>query len=236
VTIFSIIISYKKIKMKPFLRNLTLIIAMIISGTLLVDAQKGEFGLRFMPTFSSFEMKNSGGGTVKGDVTLGFGLGALLGFNFTNVVGIQGEVMYSSITQKYKELDVEHRVNLRYLNIPLLLSLNTGKTKAVNFNIVGGPQIGISAGSRLSTVGDNNLIAEPVLSVRRGDLGVAYGAGVDFALNAKRTFRFGLGYRGVLGLLDISDNNKSLTTDSYYILDRTNIKTNAAYFGLSLLF
>jgi hypothetical protein len=217
------------IKFLPFL-------VLLLSITIQANAQKGEVGLRFMPTFSSFEMKNAGGGTVDGDVTLGFGLGALLGFNFTNIVGIQGELIYSSISQKYKEVDVEHRVNLRYFNIPLLLSLNTGKTKAVNFNVVGGPQIGISAGSRLSTVNGNNTIPDPVLAVKKGDLGLAYGAGLDFALNTARTFRFGLGYRGVLGLFDISDNNASIATDAYYILDRTNVNTNAIYVGLSLLF
>jgi hypothetical protein len=210
--------------------------ALFFSLTINAHAQKGEVGLRFMPTFSSFEMKNAGGGTVEGDVTLGFGLGGLLGFNFTNIVGVQGEVIYSSISQKYKELDVEHKVNLRYFNIPLLLSLNTGKSRAVNFNIVGGPQIGISAGSRLSTVNGNNTIPDPVLSVKKGDLGFAYGAGLDFGLNTARTFRFGLGYRGVLGLFDISDNNASLATDAYYILDRTNVNTNAIYAGLSFIF
>lgn len=210
--------------------------AFLFAFTIKADAQKAEFGLRFMPTFSSFEMKNAGGGTVKGDVTMGFGLGALLGFNFSDNIGVQGEVIYSSVSQKYKELGVEHRVNLRYLNIPLLLSLNTGKTKAVNFNIVGGPQIGISAGTRLSTVGGNNTILDPVLSVKKGDLGLAYGAGLDFGLNPARTFRLGLGYRGVLGLFDISDNNDSIATDAYYIIDRTNINTNAIYAGISLLF
>lgn len=33
-----------------------------------------EFGFRFMPTFSSFDMKTSSGGTVKGEVTLAMAL------------------------------------------------------------------------------------------------------------------------------------------------------------------
>lgn len=202
-----------------------------------VDAQKAEFGLRLMPTFSSFEMQTSSGGTVKGEVTLGFGGGAFLGFNFSKHVGVQGEVIYSSVSQKYKELDVERRVNLRYLNIPLLLSLNTGKTRMVNLNLVGGPQIGISTGTNLFTSGgDGTNNPEAVLSVKKGDLGFAYGAGIDFALNEAHTFRLGLGYRGVLGLFDISDNSHTIATNAYYIIDRTHIKTNAIYFGISLLF
>lgn len=222
--------------LKNILISFFSVAALLYVFSIKADAQKAEFGLRLMPTFSSFEMKNSGGGTVDGEVTLGFGLGALLGFNFSDHIGVQGEVIYSSVSQRYKELEIEHRVNLRYFNIPLLLSLNTGKTKAINFNIVGGPQIGISAGTKLLTSGGNNATLDPVLSVKKGDLGLAYGAGIDFGLNPARTFRLGLGYRGVLGLFDISDNSGSIATDAYYIIDRTNIRTNAIYAGISFLF
>lgn len=210
--------------------------AILTLFTIRLSAQSAEFGVRFMPTFSSFEIKTSSGGNVKGEATLGFGIGALLGFNFTNNIGVQAEVIYSSSSQKYKEMDLERKINLRYLNIPLLLSLNTGKSKPVNFNIVGGPQIGISAGSKFSTNGGNVDNKLAVLSVKKGDLGLAYGAGIDFGLNAAHTIRLSLGYRGVFGLFDISDNSGTITTDSYYLLDRTHINTHAGYAGLSILF
>lgn len=202
-----------------------------------VANQNAEFGIRFMPTFSAIKLKTSSGGSIHGDVTFGFGIGALLGFNISKHVGIQGEIIYSSIAQKTKEQNVERRINLRYINIPLLLSLNTGKSKAVNLNVVAGPQIGFNVGSSITISGTpdpNN--PEAVLAVKKSDLGLAYGLGVDFGLNAARTFRLGLGYRGVLGLFDISDNSGTVVTDSYYVLDRTNVKTNSAYLGISLLF
>lgn len=85
--------------------------ALLLSITLKANAQKAEFGLRFMPTISKFEMKSSSGGTIKGQATLGYGIGALLGYNFSNHFGIQREVIYSIVTQKYKEQDVEHKIN-----------------------------------------------------------------------------------------------------------------------------
>jgi hypothetical protein len=211
--------------------------ALLFVGVYRADAQKAEFGIRFMPTFSSFAMKTSTGGTVKGDVTLGFGTGALLGFTFFDNVGIQAEVIYSSISQKYKELDVERKINLRYVNIPLMVALNTGKSKPVNLNVVAGAQLGISVGSSVSTKGgDGTNNVQAILSVKKGDLGFAYGAGVDFGINSSRTFRLGIGFRGVFGLFDISDNNTSTITDSYYILDKTRVKTYSGYIGLSFLF
>jgi opacity protein-like surface antigen len=210
---------------------------LLVVGALKADAQKAEIGFRFMPTFSSFDMENTTGGTVKGKVTLGYGAGAFLGFNLTENVGIQGEVIYSSISQKYKEVDVEYKVNLRYVNIPLMLSLNTGKTQTVNANLVAGLQVGVSVGSSVTTSGIHTTnYPEPLLIIKKGDLGFAYGAGVDFGLTPSKTFRLGIGFRGVYGLLDISDNSSNTTTDSFYILDKTHVKTYSGYIGISWIF
>jgi hypothetical protein len=209
----------------------------VIANTTIISAQSVEFGARFMPTFSQFDVKTSTGGTVDGTVTLGYGGGIFLGYHFTNNVGIQAEVIYSSINQKYSELDIEKKVNLKYVNIPLLLLLETSPTKAVNLSVVAGPQIGISVGSSFDNliVGDSvNL--DPVLSVKKGDLGLAYGAGLDFGLDPANKIRLGLGFRGVYGLIDISDNNNAQETESYYVIDKTKIKTYSVYLGLSILF
>ena len=213
-------------------------VIILFAFALKAEAQKKvEFGLRYMPTVSSFEMKTSSGGTVKGQATLGYGVGAFLGFNFTDHVGIQGEIIYSSISQKYKEMDVEREINLKYINIPLLFSLNSGKSNPVNLNIVAGPQIGLSVGSSVNSTGGNGTYtSQAVLSIKKSDIGVAYGAGIDFGLNEALTFRLGLGFRGVLGLIDISDNNKTADKDTYYIVDQSKIKTYSGYLGISFLF
>jgi opacity protein-like surface antigen len=199
--------------------------------------KKGEFGIRLMPTFTSFKLQAATGGTANTDVVLGFGAGVFLGFNFTEHIGIQGELIYTSITQKADSKNNGTKVNLRYVNIPLLFSLNTGKNKVVNLNLVAGPQIGFNVGSSLTTENTENVDnPQAILSVKKSDFGFAYGAGVDFALNSEKTLRVGLGYRGVVGLLDVSNRSNTNTTNSYYVLDRTHINTNAGYVGFSVLF
>jgi Outer membrane protein beta-barrel domain len=212
-------------------------LALILTSHSAANAQKGEFGVRFMPTFSNLSLNTSTGNTIEGSTTLGYGVGAFVGFNFNSHIGIQLEGIYTSITQKYKEQETNRKINLKYFNVPLLLSLNTNKFKVFNFNIVGGPQLGVSVGSSMeSTGGDGTTQTNGVLSVKKGDVGVAFGAGLDFGMNPAQTIRVGFGFRGVRGLFDISDNNANQATDSYYVLDRTKIKTNAVYIGASILF
>ena len=104
----------KNLIIKIILR--TSIAALLLVFALKADAQSVEFGLRAMPTFSSFDVKTSSGGTVKGEATIGYGFGALLGYNLSDHVGIQAEVIYNALSQKYKELDVERKVKLNYVN------------------------------------------------------------------------------------------------------------------------
>jgi hypothetical protein len=201
------------------------------------DNKKVELGARFMPTVSNFEMRNAEGEAVKGQLTFGYGVGVFVGVNFTPHVGLQGEIIYNSVSQRYKEQDSQHRVNLRYVNIPLLFSLNTGKSRRVNGNLVVGPQIGISAGGEVKTSDSGSgTTVRPLVVVKAGDIGLAYGAGVDFGLNPSSTLRLGVGFRGVYGFLDISDDSNAAETDSYLVLDRTHVKTYSAYAGLSFLF
>jgi hypothetical protein len=210
-----------------------------VTALLFVSALKGkaqdvEFGVRLMPTVSSFQMQSSSGNTIAGQANLGYGVGAFVGINFTNHIGIQGEVIYNSISQKYAEQGDNGQVNLKYVNVPLLFSLNTNKSKEVNLNVVAGPQVGINVGSSLITSGGNDAgNTQAVLAVKTGDLGVAYGAGLDFGLMSH--VRLGIGFRGVYGLINVGNDNTNTATNSYYILDRSYIKTYSAYIGLSFI-
>ncbi len=226
--------------MKNFMNKIsikTFASLVLFTCSLQAGAQKAELGVRIMPTFTSMSFKTMEGGTVSGQGTVGYGIGGFIGFNFTEHVGIQGEVIYTTLTQKYNEQNRQRTINLKYVNIPLLLSLNTGKSKPVNFNVVAGPQIGLSVGSSIKTTTDDGTDdTHAILSIKKSDLGVAYGAGIDFGLNTSQTLRLGLGFRGVFGLVDISDNSETTATDTYYVLDRTHLKTYSGYAGLSFLF
>jgi opacity protein-like surface antigen len=196
-----------------------------------------EFGIRLMPTYTALNVKTSDGGEISGSANIGFGAGAFLGVNLSNHVSILGECIYSSITQKTYDANVERKVKLKYVNVPILLSLNTNKSSFFNLNLVAGPQVGFNVRNSISISGTNEINnSQPILSVKKNDFGFVFGAGIDFGINHDRTARLGFGYRGVRGLIDINKNSGTQTSDAYYVLDRTKIKTNAAYISLSIMF
>lgn len=200
--------------------------------------KSGEMGVRFMPSFSTLNLRNSDGTAVTTDVTMNYGYGGFMAVNSKHV-GLQLEVIYNSISQKYKDRDLERKIDINYINIPLLLTLNTDKSKSVNFQVAIGPQVGINVGSKVTTTGSGGGDTDTlhaVVAVKQNDFGVAYGAGLQFALNPLRTWHLDLGFRGVYGFIDISDNNVVRETSSYYILDKTNLQTYSGYIGLSFVF
>jgi opacity protein-like surface antigen len=192
-------------------------------------------GVRFMPTFTKFKVTTLDNGTAKTTAVVGYGFGGLLGFNFSKNVGLQIEGIYSTLSQKYTDRGEERQIDLSYIHFPLMLILNTDVTKPVNFNIAVGPQFGINTGSSLKSGSGNGVdTVQAIIAVKPADFGIAYGAGLDFLLGTNVTLD--IGFRGVYGILDISDNSKTTTTNSYYLLDRSHVKTYAGYVGLKLLF
>jgi hypothetical protein len=196
-----------------------------------------EAGIRFMPVFSSFDVRTVDNGVAKASFAIGYGYGLKLGYNFTEHVGIQTEYMYNTLAQKWRDKSFDRRITLNYINVPVMLSLNTGKDRMANLNFVLGPQFGLNVGSDLDAGGSGGVDSvTAILAVRKGDIGIAYGLGGEFRFGAETNWQFDVGFRGVYGLLDISDKSKTITTNEYYILDRAHVKTYGAYVGVAYLF
>ena len=200
------------------------------------SANDGDFptfyiGFRFMPTFTSLDYRPVDGSTAEASGVISYGFGGFFGFNFTDHVALQPEVIYLPLAQKYKIADKVNNVKLDYINIPVLLRLNTGYSKPVNFNVVFGPQIGFNVGSSVETEGGNGTTTvNSKIAVKSGDFGFAYGAGLDFSLGGFT--KLGIGFRGVYGLVDISDNSNTQETEDYYVFEKANVETYSGYIGI----
>jgi len=187
-------------------------------------------------TFTDLKVDGSNG-TVNTSYVVGYGGGGYIGYFFSSHTELRVEMLYSSLAQELTENDVKRQLNLSYLNFPLLFALHTGYDKAVSFNITAGPQIGINLGSELEGSGSDGIdTVQATVNVKPADIGIAYGAGLDFGFGAERLIHLNVGFRGVYGLVDISDESKNTTTDNYYILDRASLKTYSGYAGISVKF
>lgn len=202
------------------------------------DFKRGYIGARAMATLSSWKVTNPDKSSVSTDFLVGFGGGGVVGVNFSKHVGLQLEVLYSELAQKYVDNSgVARNLKLSYVNVPLLLVLNTNVSKVVNLNVCGGPQVGFNTGSSFTTENSNSSDVDTVhavLAVKTGDVGIAYGIGLDFMLCP--SLKLSVGYRGVQGLIDVSDKSENTTTNDYYILDRAHVNTYSGYAGLAFCF
>lgn len=196
----------------------------------------GEFGLRYLPTFTSLSIRSDNDEVVQGNIAMSNGFGIMLGHNFSKNIGIQIEINYDPISQKYKDHGLDKQVNINYINIPLQLAVNTDKTCPVVFGIVAGPQFGINIGSNFSggSSGSNGSTMQAELAVKQGDVGLAYGAGFGIALNKDQNIRLDFGFRGMYGLVDMSGTPTG--DNSYNILVSGSRKSYGGYAGIAFLF
>ncbi|MBA3899221.1 MAG: PorT family protein [Bacteroidetes bacterium] len=197
-----------------------------------------HIGLRYMPTFSDldFAVEN---GEVEAGGELNHGFGLSLNYYFTNFFGTHLEINYTGFEYTFRDGDQETRVNINYINIPLLASYNTNLGRRVNWNLHAGPYLGINTGANLTTedVGTTNGTTTGtttgVIHVRPADIGVAYGTGLDFGFGQTQWFHIRVGYRGSAGLIELSDNDATIDNDQFnVVLTRSRLITNGAYIGV----
>jgi Outer membrane protein beta-barrel domain len=187
-------------------------------------------------TFTDVNIE-SDGDEISTSYVVGYGGGGYIGYFFSSHVEARVEVLYSSLAQQIEENGSKRDLKLSYLNFPILLGLHTGYDKPVSFNVMFGPQFGINTGSTLEGSGGEGVdTVQASVKIKPTDFGIAYGAGFDFGLGPDRLVHLNVGFRGVYGLVDISDQSQTTTTPNYYVIDRANLKTYSAYAGLSFKF
>ncbi|MCC7224556.1 MAG: PorT family protein [Chitinophagales bacterium] len=116
-----------------------------------VFAQKGlEFGLRFMPQGTGIinQTDFDEGDELNFQTTINFAYGIHAGYNFSDNVGLQTGLLLSQEGQKYVDDlpqpgDNTSELSLSYLQIPLLLKLNSNPHKGAHFVAHLGVQFGI---------------------------------------------------------------------------------------------
>lgn len=199
------------------------------------DLKRFEFGIRYLPTFSGLDLKSYNGETVKGSFTVSQAFGVMFAYNASPMIGFQTAIDYFQSSQTYKGTSSDRTIDMTYINIPVLLTLNSGKKQKVNVNLVAGPQFGFNVGSKLSSsTATGSDTVQAVVAVKKVDFGFAYGAGLELALNKAHTLRFDAGYRGFYGLVNMDGSSEGKGT--YNIILKTTRQTHSIYVGFAAMF
>ena len=139
-------------------------------------AQKGlEFGLRFMPQGTGIinQTDFDEGDELNFQTTINFAYGVHAGYNFSDNVGLQTGLLLSQEGQKYVDDlpqpgDNTSEVSLSYLQIPLLLKLNSNPHKGAHFVAHVGLQFGL-LNSINYYVNDENVTVTNILGAEIKD-------------------------------------------------------------------
>jgi opacity protein-like surface antigen len=108
-----------------------------------------------------------------------FTLGA--GYNFTDNLGLGLDVMYSFQGRKYEIDDVEGRLSMDYLKIPLYFHYNTNSAATWMFSANVGPQIGILTRAK-ALDSDGNDLGDIKDSYKDMTFGAFASAGTEYKL------------------------------------------------------
>jgi hypothetical protein len=158
-------------------------IAAMFLFTVVTKAQGFHLGVKAGANLGKID-----GQSFKDEFNLGYQLGGFAEIDFTKGIGIQPEVLFSQTNTTVTDeplsgLKSGEKINLNYLNVPILLRLNA--SKLLTFHV--GPQFSILTNNHKTTAGN------VVDAFKGGDFGMVAGAQVNLgALKVYGRYNIGL--------------------------------------------
>lgn len=134
------------------------------------------------------------------DSKLGFHAGLIGHIHLTRQFAVQPELVYSVQGAKYTNGGIESKLNLGYINIPVLLQYMFDN----GFRLQAGPQVGFMLNAK-TEIGDVKTDVKD--NFKTVDFGLGFGAGYV------TTSGFGIDARYNLGLSNINENDAVKSTN-----------------------
>lgn len=162
-----------------------------------VSAQHANIGIK--GGLNVFNINNDNGS--KYDPKVGFNLGLLGHIHLSKQVALQPEILYSGQGAKYTVAGTDVKINLDYVNVPVLLQYMFDN----GFRLEVGPQVGFLVGAKSKIGSTNTDIKNNLKSV---DFALAGGIGYVHPATG-----FGVDLRYNLGLININENTSVKSTN-----------------------
>lgn len=173
------------------MKKIKILIAVILFTTVCVSqsyAQVGfQLGIKGGPNFSNIKTEVSTEGQT------GFHAGAYAMIKVSKI-GIQPELLFSSISSDITSGSVTSEFTSSYVNIPVILKVYL----AGGLNLQVGPQFGFATFSELKTAAAGTTTTTDLKDELKGsDVSLAIGAGFDLPFGLNLTARYNLGLSNV---------------------------------------
>ncbi|WP_299005006.1 porin family protein [uncultured Tenacibaculum sp.] len=176
-----------------------LLVALVFAAT----SQAQNFGIKGglnLSNLTNFE-KSFEEEVESESIRTSFHIGLYNEFKITDAFSIQPEILYSSQGVKNKANGIEGKVQLDYINIPVLAKVYLGES----FFVEAGPQIGFLINDEIQVGSLNFSNNEDLFNTvdYSFDLGLGFKLAENVALNA----RYGFGLNGVFNTSQERDHN-----------------------------
>lgn len=179
----------------------TLILLACTFAVFAVNAQV-KFGIKAGVNLTTFAGSDAKMTSDIGDISIspshkiGFAGGGFANYKLSDIISLQGEVLYSLEGASYKFDGEKMNVNSSYVNVPVLAQYNHSS----GFYAETGPQVGFLTSAKMSFDGDSQDIKDGYKSVS-----FAWALGLGYKLSNG----LGIGARYNLGLSKLSDEGSS---------------------------
>ena len=209
------------------MKKLLLTLVVVLLFAMGVTAQDEAVGLTGKGIKAGLAMANLYGDDVEeNSMKLGFGGGAFLTYHFVPQFAIQPEVMFMMKGSKFEEEDIDDdtKINLTYIEIPVLFKFTPQMEGNIKPNIFAGPAIGLLMGAKIK-----NDAADVDLDVKDGlksiDFGIQFGAGVEFVMETMKVTVDARYCMGMTKVIDYEEWNK-LEIEEFEYTEDPDTKTN----------
>lgn len=189
--------------MKSMIKFYLVLTLAAILLSLTTNAQHVNFGIKGGLNFYNINNENS----LKYDAKTGIHLGLLGHIHLDRSIAVQPELVYSSQGAKYTSGSTNYKLNLGYINLPVMLQYMFDN----GFRLEAGPQLGFLISAK-SEANNNNSI-DVKSDFKTIDFAVGLGAGY-----IKPSTGLGAGLRYNVGLSNINENSSVNSTNTGFQL------------------
>jgi len=193
-----------------------LVTAILITGAASaqnINSPKGHINIGIKGGANFYNINNDNNVTY--DSKIGFNLGLLGHIHVAKHFALQPEIQYSAQGAKYTNNLGDNKINLNYINVPVLLQYMWDN----GFRLQAGPQAGILVSAK-SKNNDNKVDIKN--NYKPLDLGVSFGASyIHPSTGVGIDARYNLGLSNINENSDLKSTNRGFQLSLFYIFGHT---------------